>query len=115
MEKEKINECGKLSGCEMLECLGHPHPCWMNKTTQSQATPSLATKIWNFSSAMVRWGASGFPVRSQQEIEKLLSICQSCEFFVENHCSQCGCACNEQNQVMNKLVIATEKCPQGKW
>ena len=28
MTPEKLEECLKLRGCAMMECLGHPDPCW---------------------------------------------------------------------------------------
>ena len=28
MTPEKLEECAKLRGCAMLQCLGHPDPCW---------------------------------------------------------------------------------------
>ena len=28
MTPEKLEECLKLRGCAMMECLGHPAPCW---------------------------------------------------------------------------------------
>ena len=28
MTPEKLEECIKLKGCAMMECLGHPDPCW---------------------------------------------------------------------------------------
>lgn len=28
MTPEKLEQCLKLRGCAMMECLGHPDPCW---------------------------------------------------------------------------------------
>jgi hypothetical protein len=78
-------------------------------------TPSLLIRGWNFATAMARWAGAGMPRRSQLEIEERLAVCQSCEFLRNQHCVKCGCACVEKNRLMNKLALATEKCPLGKW
>ncbi len=77
--------------------------------------PPLIVRGVNFAMAMARWAAAGLPRRSQAEIDERLAICQSCEFYANHVCSRCGCACVEQNQVINKLALATEKCPEGRW
>jgi len=77
--------------------------------------PSFIVRTWNFGSAMVRWGGAGFPTRSKKEIAKLLKICQACPFLADKVCTRCGCQCIEKEQVMNKLALATEHCPDGKW
>jgi hypothetical protein len=77
--------------------------------------PPLLIRGWNFAWAMTRWVGSGFTMRSHSEIAARLAICQSCEHLVNDHCNLCGCACTETEQVMNKLAIASEKCPIGKW
>jgi len=77
--------------------------------------PSLIIRGWNFAAAMTRWTLAGMPRRTQAEIDERLAICQACPFLVDNHCNRCGCACVEQNQLINKLALATEKCPENKW
>jgi hypothetical protein len=77
--------------------------------------PALIVRGWNFTAAMARWTLAGMPRRTQAEIDKRLAICQACPFLENQHCSQCGCMCVEQNRLINKLALATEKCPQGKW
>jgi|GEM_PF-4764681 len=70
---------------------------------------------WNFATAMTKWALAAFPCRSQEEITARFAICQSCEHFQNQQCMQCGCLCNEKNHLMNKLTLATETCPVGKW
>lgn len=71
---------------------------------------------WNFTMAMAKWTAAGMKMRSQAEIDARLKICQACPYLDrQSTCTVCGCACVETNQVLNKLAIATEKCPMGKW
>ena len=77
--------------------------------------PSLLIRGWNFAAAMARWTLAGLPRRTQAEIDERLAICQTCEFLRNDHCTQCGCACVEQNRLINKLALATETCPLDKW
>ncbi len=77
--------------------------------------PSLVIRGWNFAAAMARWTLAGMPRRNQAEIDERLAICQACPHLHNNHCTKCGCACVEQNRLVNKLALATEKCPEGKW
>jgi hypothetical protein len=77
--------------------------------------PSLLIRGWNFAAAMARWTLAGMPRRTQAEIDERLAICQACPYLQNDHCEKCGCACVEQNRLMNKLTLATERCPDGKW
>jgi hypothetical protein len=77
--------------------------------------PPLLIRGWNFASALARWTAAGMPRRTQQQINERLTVCQACPELIDNHCRQCGCACVETNQLMNKLALKTEVCPLGKW
>lgn len=70
---------------------------------------------WNFTSAMIRWAGAGFKTRTKKEIKKRLAICRGCSEFENNACKKCGCFCNEKEQLLNKLALASEKCPLGKW
>lgn len=77
--------------------------------------PSLVIRGWNFAAAMARWTLAGWPRRTQAEIDERLAICHACPFLENDHCQKCGCECVEQNRLINKLTLATEKCPEGKW
>lgn len=69
----------------------------------------------NFAKAMTRAALKGFARCTQETIDERLAICQQCPQFKDEHCSLCGCACNENNRLLNKLALETEKCPIGKW
>lgn len=84
-------------------------------TATADPPPSILIRGWNFTAAMTRWTLAGLPRRTQAEIDERLAICQACPFLQNNHCTKCGCACVEQNRLINKLALATEKCPVGKW
>jgi len=77
--------------------------------------PPLFIRGLNFAAALVRWTTAGMPRRTESEIEERLAICQACPHLVDHHCNLCGCACVETDQLMNKLALATEACPLGKW
>lgn len=62
--------------------------------------------------------------RSQEEIDRLFSICQSCEFYAlvkrgagyKGKCLKCGCNINQSpSYVYNKLASKKVSCPEGKW
>lgn len=89
---------------------------YRRKTANPQTEPpSLVIRGWNFAAAMARWTLAGMPRRTQAEIDERLVICQACPFLENDHCSKCGCACVEYNRLVNKLALATERCPEGKW
>ena len=85
------------------------------QSTEDNTVPPLIIRGVNFASAMFRWTSSGMPRRTQAEIDERLAICQACPHLVDNHCRVCGCPCVETNQLINKLALATEACPLGKW
>lgn len=52
---------------------------------------------------------------SQENIDKRLSICHSCEFYQNNTCLKCGCSLSRDRVFMNKLYWPDQSCPIGKW
>jgi hypothetical protein len=82
---------------------------------RKSSLPPLLIRGWNFANALARWTRAGMPRRTKAEITARLAICQACPYLVNRHCTKCGCACVEQNRLMNKLALATESCPEGKW
>ena len=77
--------------------------------------PPIWIRGWNFAGAMTRYLASGRKRCTRKQIDKRLAICQACPHLVNDHCRKCGCACNEENKLMNKLALASSRCPIGKW
>jgi len=72
--------------------------------------------VSNYAAALSRWLAAGRPVRTQQEIDGLLEICKACELFDGSKCRRCGCRLSKSTSGWaNKLAMATEQCPLGKW
>ena len=76
--------------------------------------PSVLIRGINFAAAMARWASTGFKLRSQDEIDERLAICQACPKLQGDTCSVCGCNCNA-NGVINKLALKGQACPLGKW
>lgn len=75
-------------------------------------------RVTNYAKAVTKWFANGRPVRSDEEVGKLLDICKGCEHYnaERSACKICGCNLNlSQNAMVNKLRMATEHCPIGKW
>lgn len=90
------------------------------------AEPSVIRRAvalsWSLAQAEAAWIAAGKPVRSAEEIEEIYETqCQPCEYFKPGRsvgrgsCGQCGCALRKAGGVLNKIKMATEHCPAGKW
>lgn len=85
--------------------------------------PGMVEKISRYASSTQNWIQAGSPIRNDEEVETVLSICRSnqCEQFVVNkdgetgHCKVCGCELNRMGGLVNKIRRATEHCPIGKW
>ena len=78
--------------------------------------PTAAELAANFSSALARWSAAGFPVVSREIYADRAAVCARCEFwdaaarFGLGKCRHKKCGCTKM-----KRWLATEKCPLGKW
>lgn len=78
---------------------------------------SWASKASNYAAALVKWIKAGRPARTQAEIDQLLADhCTPCDRFRNGTCSSCGCRINRDTlPFKNKLAMATESCPIGKF
>jgi len=75
-------------------------------------------KVVRWGKAIRRWLKYGRPVRNPRQIRRLWRTCKRCEHFDEpkGACSICQCRVNLSSLAMaNKLAMATEACPVGKW
>jgi hypothetical protein len=81
--------------------------------------PALTTQIINYKNALVRWQKEGRPTRSDEQVKKLFEKhCQTCNWYdsTKGRCKGCGCVVSLGGlAVTNKLRMATERCPQGKF
>ena len=89
------------------------HGCKMS----DQPLPSLATQAKNLAVATARDVLAGRPRRTPEECEEIFQVhCkgrdtgQRCEFLrTDERCAKCGCPLRE------KIPMAREHCPAGKW
>lgn len=118
-------DCGKLkfkSGGTMVrssQSTGGGDP---SEKLPCDGKPSLLNKAANYGKAMTKWAKSRFAMRSRREREAILEICQACEHYqpagmnYRAHCKKCGCCLSSRaNAFANKIAVATEHCPIGKW
>jgi Family of unknown function (DUF6171) len=83
-------------------------------TTGKPAAPSLSTRAKNFSRAAFAEAkaiAQGVPKVSEEEAERRLEICRSCDEFIPEKmgCRKCGC------RLRVKTAWRAVKCPIDKW
>jgi len=73
--------------------------------------------VTHYAQAVATWTAAGFPVREQAEVERIeADLCRPCEKYIDGRCKQCGCQVTASSiPLLNKIKMATESCPQGKW
>ncbi len=121
----KCEECGLV--VEAVDCDRVHHRCKTDTRVVPSPVapvvelPSLVARIGHYGLSVGAWIAKGRPVRSDEEIEKLLDICEECEHHGRDKrgtpvCAKCGCCTNNRHSGwVNKLAMATEKCPVGKW
>jgi hypothetical protein len=88
------------------------------KKNEGQNPPNLITRLTSWQRATQRWIDAGSPVRSEDEVQRILRICQSCPFYNKRkkRCQVCGCNVNGGKfAILNKIRMATENCPKHKW
>lgn len=75
--------------------------------------PTLLQKAVSYVEALA---ANGLAARPKEEVERIYSICSSCDFFKTDSCSICGCRINRSSSpILNKIAAETQHCPIGKW
>lgn len=82
-------------------------------------TATLIGKVMNYQAAVRKWVGAGRPVRSQEEIDRIYEEhCSQCNMYdkARKICNSCGCpATKDQPALRNKLKMATEACPLGRF
>ena len=105
--------------CSITNLRVDPEICNRCDTETREHSATLGEKVTNYFGAIRRWVASGRPTRSQEEIERLYNDhCKGCERYdKEKHaCKNCGCAVSTDSSPLgNKLAMATESCPLGRF
>jgi hypothetical protein len=80
---------------------------------------TIMGKVISYATAVRKWTGAGMPTRTQEEIEQLYDEhCSKCSMYdkVNGVCNSCGCPANkDQPAIRNKLKMATEQCPLGRF
>jgi len=78
---------------------------------------SIVSRSYRYTRALYRWVKAERPVRSEAEIERIFeTCCKPCEAYDGFQCRHCGCRINLAKAApLNKIAMATEECPLGKW
>jgi hypothetical protein len=115
--------------CAQAHCLHTPDfadPCaacpdghwgpWMRCETEEPPLPSLPQMALNYAAAQGRDILAGRPRRTPEECAEIVRVhCEGegtpCPHFrlTDRRCSACGCP------VAEKIPMAREHCPMGKW
>jgi hypothetical protein len=69
----------------------------------------VVTLVKNFSREALKFVSAGAPIVEQEEYERRLNICNSCEHIQGNKCGKCGCTMSV------KCKWGTAACPIKKW
>lgn len=93
--------------------------------------PARQPIVKRYVSAVARWVAAGRPVRTDDEVDQILADhCRGCRWFSDHRCTHASCGCQVRSvedekvpvlswlvpaAMLNKLRMATEKCPEEKW
>lgn len=110
--------------CEVTGLTVTPEICFRcHKETTLEAKKKeahMGNKVWNYFEAIRKWVAAGRPVRTKEEIATLFAEhCNNgCDRYdKEKHaCKSCGCVvAAEGSPLDNKLAMATEHCPLGRF
>ncbi len=82
---------------------------------QDPSLPSLPTQALSYAEAVARWIVAGRPTRSDEEVARIFEQrCQPCA--PNGRCPFCGCrVARDGYTLLNKIKMATESCPQGRW
>ena len=76
----------------------------------------ILRRFGQYAKAVAKHVTTGMERRTDSEVNTLLTICESCEHYAGGKCRVCGCRCNRGKiAYLNKLRMASEHCPKGKW
>lgn len=84
-------------------------PSKISSSGEQRSFPSIWEMAKNLAGSMVDFTLSGFSLAPEEVYQERLSICQSCEFYVDKRCLKCGC------QMDIKAKISAVECPIKKW
>lgn len=68
---------------------------------------NLLADAYRASKEIGQWAGAGFPTTELSK--QRLAICEACPHYNAGRCAVCGC------YMAAKTMMATSKCPVGKW
>lgn len=71
--------------------------------------PGMLKKAWNYTNALAAHAAKGFPVATEETIQKRIELCTLCPARTDDVCGVCGCP------VADKAALGGSECPLKKW
>lgn len=93
--------------------------CTRCDQTAAEHVASAGDKIKGYAQAVKMWVAAGRPTRIDEEVEQIYSEhCSKCDKFdsATQSCKSCGCSVKVGGfPLSNKLKMATEHCPIGRF
>jgi hypothetical protein len=109
--------CSGPAGHSPLATGHSPRPTPDLSDAAARLGVSLAD-VGHYAAALARWTAAGFPTRDAAEVARIeAEHCRPCTpHYRDGRCKKCGCRVNTSGlAVVNKIAMATEHCPLGKW
>lgn len=121
----QCRRCGTLvvstvdaDGKVLVPPLDQLPPCGQSAFEADDDGPPLAAQAVGYAKALARWIAAGRPTRPPALVQQIYQVCTACDRFDPggDRCRLCGCRVNQhQGGWRNKIAMATESCPLGKW
>jgi hypothetical protein len=96
--------------------------CWLYHNDQRYKVlwdgadlPPITQQIGTLATSTARYMASGFLKVPLEVLQTRRQICQTCDRWDsdQNRCRACGCYL--EAKFLNKLRMASESCPIGRW
>jgi len=126
---QRINErtwfctiCGRVIGVPFGDDGKPLKPNWdamPDCPGRKDGQPNVVRRISNYARAVQRWIKAGRPVRDDARVAEIYDTkCRPCRHFDQNRetCTICGCFVRRSASALrNKIKMATEHCPEGKW
>lgn len=91
----------------------------MQDKNEEKPPVRFVTRALRYSRALSRWIKAGRPTRTEDEILGIFTAyCQDCPAMEQRlgRCKVCGCHVGlAKSPLLNKIAMATERCPLDKW
>ncbi len=105
--------------CAVTSLPVNPEICNRCAKDTKMETARFGEKVMNYSKALRKWIAAGRPERTDEEVAAILAEhCGGCRMYDKKRevCNSCGCPANKNlPAIRNKLKMATEACPLGRF